>query len=181
MLGHPSLSTLKVLSGTSLERQIRTSAGRQIGTSPGWSNRILRGRPGEVEGGRPWDVLGTNMCLEISFILQLWHHNIIAVVKRKIRASFEPLASKKAALWELTVSQSNDKLLWKVLSSSCHHAIKNIHPRKQCQLNSQWRKEFLQLLLLGFVGQFFWDKVKKRMVYFGLFESSLLSRDETTK
>ena len=101
MLGHPSLSTLKVLSGTSLERQIRTSAGRQIGTSPGWSNRILRGRPGEVEGGRPWDVLGTNMCLEISFILQLWHHNIIAVVKRKIRASFEPLASKKAVLWEL--------------------------------------------------------------------------------
>ena len=67
MLGHPSLSTLKVLQGrpenvqgtsrinlpgtslkhrirTSPERHFRTSLGRQIGTSPGRSNRIFRGR-----------------------------------------------------------------------------------------------------------------------------------------
>ena len=52
------------LSGTSLERQIRTSPelhfrtspGRQIGTSLEWWNRIFRGRPPDVGG----DVLRTS-------------------------------------------------------------------------------------------------------------------------
>ena len=75
---HLSLSTFKVLQGTSLQRQIKTShgrhfrrspgrqirasPGRQIETFPGRSNRIFRGRPGDVGGGRPRDVLGTNIC-----------------------------------------------------------------------------------------------------------------------
>ena len=36
-----------------------------------------------------------------------------------------------------------------------------------------WRKGFLQLLLLKFVDHFFSDEVKKRVVYFGLYEPSL--------
>ena len=67
---HLSLSTLKVLQGTSrinlpgksLERQIKTSPGRHFRTSVGRSNRIFKGCPEDVGGKRPPDVLGTNIC-----------------------------------------------------------------------------------------------------------------------
>ena len=75
-MGHPSLSTMKVLLGTSWKLdvpnqrhrdvisgcQIGTSLGGQMGTFPWWSNRIFRGRPWDFGVGRPLDVLGTNIC-----------------------------------------------------------------------------------------------------------------------
>ena len=64
----------------------------------------------------------------ISFTLDSWYyHRGVAVEKmHKIRTSFKTLASKRAATfhkslsWDLKKYHSNNKLLWKVMSSSYH-------------------------------------------------------------
>ena len=48
--------------------------------------------------------------------LGLWYyyHTVIVEITHKIRTSFITLASKKATIWRLKQSQSNDKILWEV-------------------------------------------------------------------
>ena len=97
----------------------------------------------------------------------------------KIRTSFKTLASTKASIWRLKLPQRNDKLLWKVMSSSNNkkHSSKQILP-----MTYTLEKESLMLLRLKVCGgRSFSDKVKKRVVYFGLFESSLHSGGKKTK
>ena len=45
---------------------------------------------------------------------------VLVEIMHKIWTSFKTLASKKAGTWHLKKSLSNDRLLWKVMSSSYH-------------------------------------------------------------
>ena len=54
------------------------------------------------------------------------------------------------------------------------HGIKMIYRSKLYQKHAQWGKDFSQLLYIKrFASRLFSDRVKKLVVYFGLYESSL--------
>ena len=80
----------------------------------------------------------------------------------------------------LQKSQSNDKLSRKVMTSSYHIELKTFIEAR-CTNNVHTG----EIKGKRFVGRFFSDKVRKRVVYFGLFEGGFLfffiSRGKKTK
>ena len=106
-----------------------------------------------------------SISISISTALLLWR-------QRKIRTSLKTLFSKKTAIWRLKKSQSNDKLLEEITSSS-YHMEQKTNVEGSCIYNIHTGEKKLQLLLLKVCESFRFAQIKKLEVYFGLCESSL--------
>ena len=101
---------------------------------------------------------------QLYFDLWYWHRTFIAGITHKIRTPFKTLASKKITAWRLKQSQSNDKLLLKVISSSCHIEQKPFS-ELSCTNNTHLRTGFLLLPLLQVCESFLSRQTKKNMWY----------------
>ena len=80
---------------------------------------------------------------------------------------------KKTSNMAVKQPQSNDELLWELMSSSYHIEQKTFIEASGTNNIHTGEKGFRCCHFLKFVGRLFLDKIKKRVIYFGLFESSL--------
>ena len=111
----------------------------------------------------------------ISFILEICykHHVVNVEITHKIRTFFKTLASKNVAKSRLKKSQRNNKLSRKPMFFSYHREWKTFI-EASCTNNIRTGENAVCSCHFSmFVNRFFSDKVRKRVAYFGLFESFL--------
>ena len=101
--------------------------------------------------------------ISISTALLLWRYC-------KIWTSFKTLVSKKATIWQLKKSHSNDRLLEKITSSSYHMEQKTFIEASCIYNIHTGEKNFCSCYFWRFSFRF--GQIKKLEVYFGLYQSS---------
>ena len=91
--------------------------------------------------------------------LWYWHRTFIVDITHNIWTSFKTLASKKATGWHLKRSQSNDKLLLKVIPPSCIIEQKTVI-EESCTNNIQTGEKGFYCCHLKLCGSFLFRQSK---------------------
>ena len=120
----------------------------------------------------------SNILYQVKYTIALfWNFGIGTALtvwrKCKIRTSFKTLISKKATIWRLKESQSNNKRLQKTMTSSYQMEWKTF-TEASCIYHIHTGGKFLcSCYFWRFASFFFCYNVKKIVVYYCLYESSL--------